>query len=220
MSKRREILGKETVKKWCKSFLPVMLEMPLMHVGNGINYFMDLGFTMEGFPQIVYIFDNIDYEPLMMDIYKLQNHTCFVDIEYSDDNKEVVVFLDVPKEFRRDFDKFIQGQYSEFSDRFKELLIAKYGDGRQEGISSKNGLPNVSMMDIINPEPAQKKLLAECLSSTGSRVNWRDLKEIISPPNVEVEEYKTIQELIKLDKANERRRKNIPHTEETRLPLE
>lgn len=219
MSRRREILGKDNAKKWCKTFLPSMLEMPLMHVGGGKNYFMDIGFTMEGFPQIVYIFDNIDYEPLMMDIYKLQNHSCFVDIEYADDNKEVVIYLDVPREFRKDFDKFIQGGYSEFSDRYKQLLIEKYGEGSQEGVNDL-GLPRASMHDIIYPEPTKRKLLAEALSVKGSSVNWRDLKEIVSSPDTEYERFKTIEELVKIDKANERKRKNISHTTETRLPLE
>lgn len=185
-----------------------------MHIGGGKNYFMDLGFTMEGFPQIVYVFDHIDYEPLATDIYKLQSHSSFVDIDYADNEKEVVVYLDVPIEFRRDFDKFIQGKYSEFSDRYKELLTKRYGDGRQEGINTKNGLPNISVYDMINPEPDQKKLLASCLSSAGSTVNWRDLKEIASPPDTEAERFRTIEELVKLDnkQENERRRKDISHT--------
>lgn len=196
MSRRREILGSSSNTKKCKAFLGVMLEMPLTHVGNGKNYFIDLGFTLDGYPQIVYMFDNIDYEPLSMDIYKLQNHHCFVDIEYADSDKEVVVYLDVPKEFRADFDKFIQGKYSEFSDKYKALLVKKYGEGRQEGTNPKNGLPNRSMYDMIYPEPAQKKLLAESLSVKGSTINWRDIKEIVSPPDIEEERFKTIEELV------------------------
>lgn len=166
-----------------------------MHISEGKNYFIDLGFTTVGYPQIVYVFDNIDYEPLKMDIYKLQVHSEFADIAYGDDCKEIIVYMNVPKKFRTDFDKFLQGKYSEFSEEYKQLLVKKYGEGRQTGINPKNKLPNVSVYDAICPGVDQIKLLADCLSARGSRVDWRDIKEIVSSIDIDVEKFKTIEEL-------------------------
>lgn len=195
MSLRREMLGKISVRRRSKTFLVPMLEMPLMHISEDKNYLIDVGFTTVGYPQVVLVFDNIDYEPLRTDIYKLQNHYCCVDVEYGDNDKEVIIYLNIPEEFRKDFDKFIEGRYTEFSDKYKELLVRTYGEGRQEGFNSKDGLPNMSMYDVIYPEESVKSRLAESLSTGNHRVNWKDIKEVLDPPNKKYEVFKKAEDL-------------------------
>lgn len=167
-----------------------MLESSLTHQNDNTNYLIDVSFVQIGFPQLVLIFDNIDYTPLKEDIHRLSMKHCYVDSEYADDDKEICMFFDIPKEYKKDFELFTRGRYSEFSDKYKNVLCNIYGTKREKGISAKTGLPNVNMFDVIYPTDELRKLMGKQLN-----VNWRLIKEVLDPPNIELEEFKTIEEL-------------------------
>lgn len=189
MSYRREVLKNNNCQKQSKHFLLPMIEVKLYHQSNTTNHLIDVCYLERGFPQIVLIFDNIDYEPLKMDIFKLQNNYSFIDCCYGDDIKEVCLFFEIPKEFRKDFELFKLGRYSEFSDKYKDILITTYGKNQAIGYSETTGLPNVSMFDILYPTELKKKALAEVLG-----VKYELIKEVMDPPNPDCEIYKEIKE--------------------------
>lgn len=196
MSRRREILGNiKGVKRRTKQFIVPMLEIPLMHVSKGKSYVIDVCVTTVGYPQVVYIFDNIDNEPLKMDIYRLQNHHDFVSIDYGDSEREVLVFMNIPLEYRHDFDTFVKGKYTRFSEKYKKLLIEKYSEDRHTGFNKVDGLPNLSMKDVIDPEDDTRMRLARSLSSPGSIVSWRELIEVLDAPDMKYETFRTVEEL-------------------------
>lgn len=191
MSLRRDILKNNKYKSKSKVFLLPMLKSPLLHVNNEINYLIDVQVVLGGFPQIVVIFENVDYEPLKMDIYKLQNVPYYLDADYGDDNKEVILFFDVPNNYKEDFELFVQGKYSRFSHSFKELLTKTYGEQRLLDFSKESKLPNVSVYDAIYPTEERKKALSSALGCDVKDLN----DEVLSPPDLEFEEYKNIEEL-------------------------
>ena len=135
--KRREWLKNIKYLKKSGIFLLPMLQTPIYSEG----WLIDVGFVQMGFPQIVISFDNVDDVPLKEDVHRLSMNYCYVDSEYGDEDKELHMFFDVPKEFKKDFELFTQGKYSEFSDRYKKILVDKYGNTRERGLSPKSLLP-------------------------------------------------------------------------------
>ncbi len=201
-SRRREYLKNIDYIKKSKAFLFPMLNTAIYHQKTNtkgefiLNHLIDVGFIQMGFPQIVVIFDNVDYIPLKEDVHRLSMSYCYVGSEYGDEDREVCMFFDIPKEFRKDFELFTQGKYSEFSSGYKDLLVKTYGSRRDEGVSPKTGLPNINIYNAIYPTEALRKLLAKQLSTDNAKVDWNEIDEVLSPPNIELEEFKTIEELI------------------------
>lgn len=181
MSQRREINRLIQYKKKAKNFILPMLGIPPIQYDP---YIIDCSIIIEGFPKIVVIFDNLDDEPLKMLIYKLQSDYLFLDCEYADNDKEVILFFDIPKEYKKDFESFIKGAYSQFSKTYKDKLIQYF---RKE-TCEEWGL--VSMYDTIYPKEHKRAQIAE---KYGADV--KDIKELISSPDLEHEIYKTIEEL-------------------------
>jgi len=194
-SKRRELIDSLDYINKSQAFLLPMLETPMYHQNKDINYLIQVSFLQMGFPQIILIFDNIDYEPLKEDIHRLSMNYCYTGCEYGDDEKEICLFFDVPKEFRSDFEKFTSGSYSKFRSKFKDLLIKSHGTRRQSGLSEKTFLPNIGVYEAIYPDDKLRKLMARCLSTDNHIVNWLDIGEVLEAPNLEYEEFKTIEEL-------------------------
>lgn len=166
-----------------------MLGIKLLHINESINYLIDVNFLQIGFPQIILIFDNIDYEPLKEDVYRISNISEFIDSEYDDEDREVVLFFDVPVKFRNDFELFVKGSYSKFSEEFKKVLIKEYGDGRKNEIKN-NGLPRLSVYDTIYPLKSIKEIMAQQLE-----IKVELIEEVLDKPNLEKEEFKYIDEL-------------------------
>lgn len=198
MSTRRKIIKDNNLRiKKSKIFITPMLRQNFMHEGKNNSYHIDT--SLYGTNQFMLTFDNVDHEPLKMDIYKLQNHTEFCDIGYGDNNKEINILMNIPKEFQSDYEKFLDGKYSKFGMVYKALLVKKYGDERHEGFNERNHLPNLSVFDVIYPNENSRERLAESLSIGNSKIIFdnKDI-EIIDSPDLELETFKTIEELINI----------------------
>ncbi len=194
-SKRRLWLKNIDYIKKSKRFLIPMLNTALYHKTKDLDYLIDVSFIQMGFPQIVVVFDNVDYIPLKEDVHRLSMSPCYVDMEYGDEEKELIMFFDVPKEFKKDFELYVQGHYSQFSEQYKSLLVKSYGSAREKGISPKTELPNVNIYDAIYPTDDLKKLMAKQLSTPNYIIDWKNINEVLDPPNIEYEEFKLIEEL-------------------------
>jgi len=186
MLERRTKIGKYRNKS--KIFLLPLLDIRLSHGTENSDYLIDVNF-IKSEKQIILIFDNFDYEPLKMDLYKLTVNPYYIDAFYSEDNSEICFQFKVSPRLEDDFNLFIEGKYSEFSATYKSILTKYYGDKRAEGINSK-GLPNVSIYDVINPLNSTKKLFADQL-----KVELKYIKEVLDPPKIEFEEFKKLEEL-------------------------
>ena len=178
-------------KNKSRLFLLPMLGIKLLHINKEreIDYLIDVNFLQIGFPQIILIFDNFDYEPLKEDIYRISNISEYIDCEYSDDDKEVVLFFDVPLKFKKDFELFVKGKYSKFSENYKKVLIEEYKSYRNTGLNKFN-LPKVSIYDAIYPLESTRRMIADELEQ-----NIELIEEVLDAPNLDKEEFKYIDEL-------------------------
>lgn len=194
MSTRRKIIDEFQIRKKSRLFIPPMLKTRLYHESKD-SHLIDV--SLYESDKFVLTFDNVDYEPLKMDIYRLQNHSSFCDIDFGDDNKEINLLMKVPEEFKTDFDKYLEGKYSKFSKHYKILLTNKYNDERKQGFNDRNGLPNLSVFDVIYPNEDCREKLAQSLSIGSSIVKFDENAdiELIDAPNREVEDFKTVEEL-------------------------
>ncbi len=186
LKKKEKKNGSNYINK-SKIFLLPMLNCKLYHINEKINYLIDVNFAQMGFPQIILIFDNIDYEPLKEDAHRLSMIPEYVAAEFADDNKEIIMYFDIPLKYRKDFELFVKGAYSEFSEEYKKLLVEKYGNTRLTGFSETTELPNVGVYDVIYPLKETKKQFAKILM-----VKPELIKEVLDPPNLEEEEFKEI----------------------------
>lgn len=205
MSKRREIIEKRNKKRKSLYFLTPMyynvsfmnkkLIHPITERTDGNSFLIDVAFLIkgdDGEPKVVFSLDNVDDETLAMDIYKLQLHNCYSDGKYDGENdEEVNIFLNVPKIWKKDFNKFIDGKYSEFSDAYKKHLIQIYGEGTADDGLGKDGLPLVTMHDILYPTNEIKQKFADVLG-----VLVKDIgAEVFEAPDKEIESWKPLKEL-------------------------
>lgn len=191
MSKRRT-LKKIGYKNKSKYFLPLMLDLKI----SSDEFLIDVNFIQSGFPQAVLIFDNNDEALLREDIYRLSLSPYFVISEFGDDNKEVCLFFDIPKTERENFKYFVNGQYTRFSPSLKEKIIKKHGMYREKGLSEDSGLPRVSPYDAICPSPATLAKFQKFFDTD------EQIKEVLSPPDLEYEEFKEADELDKNQTIN------------------
>ena len=192
--KRREWLKSIEYNKKCKVFLlPMLNGASLYHINDKVNYLIDVSLIQMGFPQIVLSFDNVDDVPLREDIFRLSMIPEYVDSEYGDDNKEVNMFFDVPKQYKKDFEFFTQGMYSKFSDGYKEALIRVHGSTRNTGVNPRTELPLVNLYDVVYPTDELKKLMAKQLSTPNLILNWKEINEVLAPPNIELEEFNLLE---------------------------
>lgn len=181
MSLRRQIIKDRDYKRKSKLFILPMLDYSLDEYEP---YLIDCNIDLKD-NTIVVIFDNLDDDPLSMLIYKLQSSYLYLDSKFDDDDKEVVMFFEVPKEFKKDFIKFTQGKYSEFSEKYKKKLIGLFGK------ETSSVYAQFSMFDALYPTEEKRKERAEDLMYD----KWEDIKELFSVPKLEFEEYKCIDDL-------------------------
>lgn len=175
--------------------LPIFGYAKSYYTDKFIGMFLDRLDTKD--PRIACIFQNSDDEDLKMHVYKMMNSHFFDDSIYDDNNKEIVLFLNVDSKFKEDCRKLIEGRYSEFSTGFKELLIKHHGTNTNKKYTD-DGRPGVTVHDTINPTNEKRKLLADALL-----VDVGLIKEVLDKPDIEEERYYTVKELKKKLKKEE-----------------
>lgn len=105
---------------------------------------------------------------------------------YEEDIDEILIFFKVPEVFRENFDLFIEGKYSKLTDGYKDIIISFYG---KKTIKDSY---EVTAFDMIEPTDYKRKQIAEYLSSERSIIDWRDIDEVFSKPNLKKEIYKPL----------------------------
>lgn len=111
-----------------------------------------------------------------------------IHIEPLDD--ELVLYFQVPDHYKEDYDKFLRGEYSKFSNDYKTLLTIAYGR------KSRKTDHLVTEYDVIIPLDFKRKQIASYLSTDNSEVNYQDIKEVWSKPDLDKEKFIAIDQLI------------------------
>jgi hypothetical protein len=103
--------------------------------------------------------------------------------EYED---EIVLYFNIPAKYRDDYDRFIEGSYSKFSDEYKNVLKNAYG---QKTIKDGH---EVTEWNVIHPQDFKRKQIAEYLSSEGSIIDYTMIKEVLRKPDLDREKFTPI----------------------------
>lgn len=193
MSLRREYMLKNNIKK-NKSchFLAPIFGYPLA-ANSPISYYLINSYVNTYEKTLILVFDNTDDLRLAKIIYDLQSNSYCREVTYQDNNKEIVIELDIPTNFVRDFDLFCKGKYSKFSEQFKNLLCHHYNRKSTRHEKDENGKPVTKIFDIIYPTREKMQDIAEYYNVDLKFIE--ECGEIIDPPNIEKETFKKITEL-------------------------
>lgn len=91
-------------------------------------------------------------------------------ISYDPDDASTMYVFTVPDEYKREYNKFIQSKYSEFSDNYKHSII-KFHDYR-ESINPRGMRDGSKILDILYRKEAAYKRQEEVLNMDLPRSSW------------------------------------------------
>lgn len=202
MSLRRQIIKEKFGNSKTKTgwyLLPVLGHIPFLKP-KGLYLREQLGEHLidiyviddKDSPKLVLIFDLMDEDDDFI-FEKLQMDHTFIEANEDKDSGEMWFIHNIPNEFKKDYQKFKEGKYSEFSGKLTDRLMNAHGKIKAEGFT-KLGLPAVSIFESLFPDQNQdkKKILAEHLD-----VNVNLIEELLSIPDMKFESFKSIKELKK-----------------------
>lgn len=188
MSRRKEFITKNNLSvNYTTLFLLPVIEYSSKTLPKEFisAYMIDKSNT-----QLALIFENTDSNQLKQFLVDIQNDDLYSDMTYDDDNKEIILIFNFPKDFDLDFRLFKIGRYSKFSNKLKEILLNHHG--RMTG----NG-KSINMIDALHPDYKSKKYRADQI---GISINDLPNGEVISIPNMDNELYYKVDELKTIEK--------------------
>jgi len=136
---------------------------------------------------------NTDDEDVVKVLKKINDHEDFVESFNDDDNKELVFVVKVPKKHEDDYYKILNGLYSEISQGYKNILKVFYTNNVYDLNDAPlivNGQVATTMWEILNPSVRKREIVAKHFE-----VDIKDVKELMSKPDLKYEVYKNIKDL-------------------------
>ena len=137
---------------------------------------------------------NTDDEDVVKVLKKINDHEDFVESFNDDDNKELVFVVKVPKKHEDDYYKILNGLYSEISQGYKNILKVFYTNNVYDLNDAPlivNGQVATAMWEILNPSVRKREIVAKHFE-----VDIKDVKELMSKPDLKYEVYKNIKDLL------------------------
>lgn len=136
---------------------------------------------------IILVFDNKheddDFAEL---IHKVMMNSDYIDSDYIDEETVIKCNFKVPKEYVEDFYRFTNGEYSQFSNKYKEKLMKLY-------TKERSSTPDTYLwMDALEPLDEHKKYIKDKYGFGG---HWSEIKEVWSAPKIEHERFYSLKEL-------------------------
>jgi len=133
--------------------------------------------------KIIVVLNKVDFEEESKD---------FITTEYlnehfercDEDDEEYLLYYNIPEHFYDDFMKIMQGQYSQTSPSYKDILIKIYGNGR----NTTDHRPTV--FDCLFPTDEKRQVYADYLG-----VELPLIDEVSSRPRKKYEIFKSIEQL-------------------------
>lgn len=145
-------------------------------------------------PKLICVFENMSKEDLKMNyegdaflaqLYRLNNHSSLEDVYYDDEASEIVFVFNIDKVYKEDINKFIKGQYSQFSELLKKQIM-KFNE-RATGKTKYK----ITIFDALYPSEAKRSEVAE---RVGVKVS--EILEVFDSPDIEHETYRSTKEFI------------------------
>lgn len=192
MSLRRQYQQEKSLKRnKCVHFLLPLYGYPFSSNSPLDHYLINCYVGSEH--KFFIVFDNDSNEKLAHIIENLQLNPYYVDAFFDDDNKEVVLEMKIPDEYRKDFMLFTEGKYTKFSKAFKDILCRYYGNKSTRRERNTDGKPIVKVFDAIYPTEDKLKDIADYYGVDLSSV--KECGEIMDPPNLDNETFKKVTQL-------------------------
>lgn len=91
-------------------------------------------------------------------------------VSYTPDNSSTMYLFNVPNEYKREYNKFIQSKYSEFSENYKQSII-KFHDYR-EGCNPRGIRDGSKIVDILYKREAAYVRQEEAINKDLPVNNW------------------------------------------------
>lgn len=175
LAKINKIKNNKIVYTYSTRFILPMLGFTVLDFSNNLVNVHILDIDKK---HIVLIFENDD-DLCHNSVIKCRVNENYITEELHDD--EIIVKFEIPSNHISNFNKFIQGKYSEFDNIFKKKLVMLYGNSViQDGIE-------VTTYDIIYPRLEKRKALADYFNNP-----VENIKEVYSIPDMEYEMFKSI----------------------------
>lgn len=175
MNKRKEIEGNK--KNLSRIFILPMVGINYKQIpSNFINCYI-----LEDY-KCVLVFDKLmDYDEIYYHFMHrvMDNNPNFR--EYIDLEEEAIFIFNIQDRYRNDFDLFVKGAYSRFSEDYKKVLIGFFG---------RQSIPQghlVTEYNVIYPEDFKRKQIAEHLSFKDSIIEKNMIVEVLHKPNMKEE---------------------------------
>ncbi len=173
------------VKKKSFLFLLPMINFSNISLGELDQFLLDVTIRSKEI-QLVLLFDNKDNDEFKMLFWKLCNHHSYIDnSDYSDCKTELICNFNV--ENKDDYYKFLEGKYSQFSDKYKERVL-EYHDIPKE---HNPIFAKINLYDVLYPNKEKRSEIAKDLG-----VELKNMSnELFSIPNLVYEEYLPLKQL-------------------------
>ena len=126
MSLRRKHMLEKNIKrnKSCHFLMP-LFGYPLAK-NSPVDYYLINSYVDKPNKSLILVFDNKDDVKLAKIIYDFQGNDHCKNVSYDDEDREIVIELEIPHHFKEDFDTYCNGKYSQFSESLKQLLCYHY----------------------------------------------------------------------------------------------
>lgn len=189
MNRRIEIEG--TKKNLSRAFILPMVGINYKQLpSNFINCYVRIENDVQ---YCILIFDKlIDYDEIFYHFMNNVNNNNKHLLETNDYEEEVVFIFRIPELLKDDFNLFMQGKYSKFSEEYKKIICNFFG---KKSIQDHH---TVTEYNTIYPEDFKRKQIAKYLSyePLDSIIDWKIINEVLHRPDLDKEVYKTIDVLV------------------------
>lgn len=140
--------------------------------------------------QIVLVFNSADKSEFFNRFYleRIITNKNYITTQEHDD--EIVVYFNIPKENHDNFDLFIKGKYSKFSNNYKKVIESFYG-----GLYNKDSY-YVYEMDVIHPSEWKRLQIAKRFyNDKEAKEKLNFITEVLDIPDLEKEKFRLLQDL-------------------------
>ena len=151
-----------------------------------VNHLINCYIDVEG-QRIVIVLDNVNDNAILSILKFTETNPYFINSIIDDDDKEIVLFFNIPLKYKEDFDIFLTSKYSKMTENYKSKLVDVYG--RQT--NTRDWKPN--QFDVIYPTTYKRNHIAKHYDVDPSLIG-----EFTSALNMDYESYKSVKDLLQV----------------------
>ncbi len=183
MNRRKRI--EKNKKNKCNPFILPMVGINYRNLpSNFINSYISKDY------HVIMVFDKTDeYDEIFYHFLDRTRNNIRWYRSSEEDIDEISLVFEIPEIYKNNFDLFMLGRYTEFTESYKGVLCNFFGKKTRKELEH---LEDMTEFDVIYPREFKRKQIAEHLSYNNSVIDWKIINEVLSRPDLEKEIYKSI----------------------------